>query len=85
MVKRIFAIIFTLIGLAAIVVAVYFGITAVKELLAYISEGIDPLAPIAFVIFIVMVCVWVALGIIGFVIFIPSLIFAIKGPRKKPQ
>ncbi len=83
MVKRIFAIIFALVGLAAIIVAVIFGIQAVQDLLAYIAEGIDPLAPIDFVIFIVMVAVWVALFIIGLVIFIPSLIVAIKGPKKK--
>ena len=83
MVKRIFGIIFALVGLAAMIVAVIFGIQAVQDLLAYVAGGIDPLAPIAFVIFIVMVAVWVALFIIGVVIFIPSLIVAIKGPKKK--
>lgn len=83
MVKRIFGIIFALAGLAAMVVAVIFGIQAVQELSAYIAGGVDPLAPIKFVVFIVMVAVWVALFIIGVVVFIPSLIVAIKGPKKK--
>lgn len=85
MVKRIFGIIFALVGLAAIIVAIIFGIQAVQELLAYIKDGIDPLVPLAFIIFIVMVGVWVALFIIGVVIFIPSLIVAIKGPKKKKE
>lgn len=83
MVKRIFGIIFALIGLAAMVVAVIFGIQAIQDLSAYIAGGIDPLAPIEFVVFIVMVAVWVALFIIGVVVFIPSLIVAIKNPKKK--
>lgn len=85
MVKRIFGIIFALVGLAAIVVAVIFGIQAVRDLTAYLANGIDPMAPIAFVVFIVMVGVWAALAIIGLVIFIPSLIVAIKGPKKKKE
>ena len=85
MVKRIFAIIFALVGLVAMIVAVIFGIQAVQELSAYLAGGIDPLAPIALVIFIVMVGVWVALFIVGLVIFIPSLIAAIKGPKKKKE
>lgn len=85
MVKRIFGIIFALVGLAAMIVAIIFGIRAVQELMAYIADGIDPLAPIAFVIFIVMVGVWVALFIIGLVVFVPSLIVAIKGPKKKKE
>ena len=83
MVKRIFGIIFAIAGLAAMVVAVIFGIQAVQELSAYIAGGVDPLALIEFVVFIVMVAVWVALFIIGVVVFIPSLIVTIKGPKKK--
>lgn len=83
MVKRIFGIIFALAGLAAMIVAVIFGIQAVRDLSSYITGGVDPLAPIAFVVFIAMVAVWVALFIIGVVVFIPSLIVAIKGPKKK--
>jgi hypothetical protein len=85
MVKRIFGIIFALVGLAAIIIAIVFGIQAIQELLAYIEGGIDPLAPLALVIFIVMVGVWLALFIIGVVIFIPSLIVAIKGQKKKQE
>lgn len=85
MVKRIFGIIFALVGFAAMVVAVIFGIKAVQDLSAYVAGGIDPLAPIAFVTFIVIVAVWTALFIIGIVLFIPSLIVAINGPKKKRQ
>ena len=85
MVKRIFGIIFALIGLAAIIVAIIFGIQAVQALINYLEGGIDPMTPLALVIFIVMIGVWAALGIIGLVVFIPSLIVAIKGPKKKRE
>ncbi|NCA96749.1 MAG: hypothetical protein EOM77_00955 [Bacteroidia bacterium] len=85
MVKRIFGIIFALVGLAAIIVAIVFGIQAVQALVGYLENGIDPMAPLALVIFVVMIGVWAALGIIGLVIFIPSLIVAIKGPKKKRE
>jgi len=84
MVRRILSVIFALIGLAAIVVAVYFEITAVRDLLAFYNTGYDPIAtPFAIVIFIVMVCVWAALGIIGLAIFIPSVIGIFHAPRRR--
>lgn len=85
MVKRIFGIIFALVGLAAIIVAIIYGIQAVQTLINYLNTGIDPLTPLALVIFIVMIGVWAALGIIGLAVFIPSLIVAIKGPKKKKE
>lgn len=85
MVKRIFGIIFALVGLAAIIVAIIFGIQAVQTLINYLENGIDPMTPLALVIFVVMIGVWAALGIIGIAVFIPSLIVAIKGPKKKRE
>lgn len=85
MVKRIFGIIFALAGLAAIIVALIFGIQAVQTLISYLEAGIDPMTPLALVIFVVMIGVWAALGIIGIAVFIPSLIVAIKGPKKKKE
>lgn len=83
MVKRFFGILFAIVGVAAMVVAVIFGIQAVQELSICVAGGIDPLAPIAFVNLIIAMAVWAALFIIGVVIFIPSLIVAINGPKKK--
>ncbi|MFA5421648.1 MAG: hypothetical protein WC344_02475 [Bacilli bacterium] len=85
MVKRILGIIFAIVGLAAIIVAVIFGIKAIQELIAFLENGFNPLAPIGIVIFIVVVGVWLAVGIIGLAIFIPSLLVAIKGPKKKRE
>jgi len=85
MVKRIFGIIFALVGLAAIIVAIIYGIQAVQTLINYLNTGIDPLTPLELVILIVMIGVWAALGIIGLAVFIPSLIVAIKGPKKKKE